>query len=79
MVECFVCGKLFDPSLAELRAWADKNQPYDPTDWVCNDCRRAMDALAELSGQQIADRYLVNHITPTQSRGIKTQKNPTEA
>lgn len=47
MVNCYVCGKNFEPSASALKAWAESQAPFWPEDWRCDDCRRAEDELED--------------------------------
>jgi len=40
MVQCYRCNKVFSPGLDELKQWAESGNPFDPTDWLCDDCHR---------------------------------------
>ena len=41
-VECHLCQEPFEASEERVRAWADSGRPFDPTDWECPDCCRAL-------------------------------------
>ena len=44
MVECFSCHKMFTPDPARMKFFAEENGgKFDPTDFECEDCRRASD------------------------------------
>jgi rubredoxin len=38
MVNCYICGLEFEPRPEKLKAWAEAELPFEPTDWECPDC-----------------------------------------
>lgn len=42
VMECGVCGLDYIESSKRVRAWGNSGKPYEPTDWLCQDCRRSM-------------------------------------
>lgn len=37
-MECYICGKLFDPDPERVKAWGESGEDFEPTDWECPDC-----------------------------------------
>jgi len=44
-VICWQCCTPFEPPKERVTAWVESNQPFDPTDWECQQCA-AQPALA---------------------------------
>lgn len=38
MIECYLCGEMFEPSPEKIKAWAESGRDFDPTDWECGQC-----------------------------------------
>lgn len=57
-VECWMCGELFTPDPAALNAWAASGQDWEPTDWQCNECIKAEDAIEQLEIDRVQDAML---------------------
>lgn len=38
MIECWICGKLFEPDPEKVKAWAESDRGFDGTDWECREC-----------------------------------------
>ncbi len=37
---CYKCGRTYMETRSRVREWAESGQPYEPTDWVCWECRK---------------------------------------
>lgn len=43
MVQCWQCENMFEPDKEAVKNWAQSGKAFEPTDWECEDCRRAND------------------------------------
>lgn len=49
-MKCYICDREFEPDPQQLKAWAESECDFDPTDWECGDCQRMEAQLDEVAG-----------------------------
>lgn len=52
MVACWMCGYEFVADSEKAQRWAESDKPFEPTDWECPNCGRALDEAFELYEEQ---------------------------
>lgn len=57
MMTCWMCNTDYEEDPERVRAWAESDKNFDPTDWECPDCKAASFRVTEENQRKAEAAY----------------------
>ena len=57
-MKCYICGEEFVPDPVQVAEWGNSGRDFEPTDWECDDCKKAFMAAFDAMEAEYEERNM---------------------